>query len=203
MFWEIPRIWNNSDVYVLGGGKSLSTFNFNMLKGKNCVGCNDNYLLGPEIIEFVCFGDCNWFLKYHKDQLKKFEATVITNNNNDKISSWVKRCQKTDHRLTLAEDSLCWFQNTGIMAVELACKLGAKNVYLLGFDMKLTDAQANYYNNLKDKPNALLYPRFLKMFKLFEAQRKSMFPAVNIVNLTESSDLDLYVKKSRKEFFHE
>lgn len=198
--WKIPKIWDG-DSYIVGGGKSLSTFPFEKLKGKRVIGCNDSYLLGDTICDFICFGDLGWY-NIHQKGLLKYTKPIIASVSPRKlqiINKNVKFCERTTARLSQRRDTLGWFSNTGIMGIELAMKLGSKRIYLLGFDMQLTDGIANWYSNLKDKPNSAVYDKFLRNFKGFDLQKQSYFPDIEIINLNPNSGLELYEKKDWSE----
>lgn len=193
-FASIPRIWEG-ECFVIGGGKSLSTFSFDKLKDKQVIGCNDAYLLGAEICNFCCFGDAGWHNIHGKRLESEYKSLVYGNAEKIKPVSNVKICRRTDGLVKPEVQCLGWFQNTGAMGIELAAKLGATTIYLLGFDMKLTENEANWYKNLKDKPNAKVYPKFIKWFTRFAQEMKKTFPDVKIINLNPDSGLEIFPKE--------
>ena len=195
--WEIPRIWNGR-CYALGGGRSLSEFDFNKLAGLNVVGCNDAYLLGAGIVPINCFGDASWFTHYHKQDTSKYDGVLVTNAPlTGEIPKYIKHCKRTDiHvKLTAEQNRLSWFSNTGVLAVELALKLGATEIILLGYDMKAPSvAENNWYTRRKADSSLKVYTRFMLKFKEFERQRQMLFPNAKIINANPDSALALYEK---------
>ncbi len=74
------RTWPGSEVFIIGGGKSLEGFDWSLLRPELTIGCNDAYLLGEEVCKIAIFGDNKWYLK-HKEKLSKFKNRVFTNAN--------------------------------------------------------------------------------------------------------------------------
>jgi len=198
--WKPETIWKDEDVFIIGGGASLKNFDFNLLKSKHTIGCNTAFRLGVEICKICFFGDMKWFKKY-KDELANYQGTVITNClqlYNSKIPwlYYVKREAKGLHT-----DKIGWNGNSGASAINLALLLGAKTVYLLGFDMCLSGGRANWYENPFDKPNEAIYRLFLKRFKDVAKDLDVKFPDRQIINITKNSALDMFPKVDLDEFF--
>ena len=88
MVWQVPRIWEGGDVWILGGGPSVPTqFDIpselvqNVIKGtmtpkeyspymeklhnKHVIGINCSYLIG-DWMDIIFFGDHGFFLAHQK-----------------------------------------------------------------------------------------------------------------------------------------
>jgi uncharacterized Rossmann fold enzyme len=200
--WVPEKVWDNQEVYIIGGGKSLEHFDWNLLKDKFVIGCNDAYKLGSFICDICVFGDAKWF-DFHKQELVHYKGTVFTNNSRLHKKSpvtWLWTMRREGSGLHL--DALGWNFSTGALAVNLALLLGAKKIYLLGFDMKLSkDGDNNWHPNKLDKPNKTLFPKFVKGFLRVKADLEKKFADVEVFNITDDSDLNVFPKIGVKEFW--
>ena len=81
----------------------------------------------------------------------------------------------------------------GLAATSLAVLLGARNVVLLGFDMKLGVNgethwhQPSVYTNM---PGKKTHPYFIEGFKILAGQMKNHYPKVGIWNATKGSAIE-------------
>ena len=100
MIWQVPRIWEGGDVWILGGGPSVpKQFNIpdkvvqevvagaspsvyspymSFLHNKHVIGINVAYLIG-DWIDMVFFGDASFFLP-HQQRLAVFTGMKLYNN---------------------------------------------------------------------------------------------------------------------------
>ena len=196
--WIPVKWWDGQDAFIIGGGDSLKSFDWNLLRAENTIGCNDAFLHGVDICKVCVFGDILWF-KAFKRQLEQFKGTVFTNV--QKLSklriNWLWTMDRAASGLHGKDDkSLGWNYSTGALAVNLALLLGAKHIYLIGFDMQLSkDGKSNWHLNKIDKPDAKIYTKFIKGFgKLNNELHK--FPGVEIINVTDDSKLEVFPKVS-------
>lgn len=203
MYWVPKEIWEGQDVYIIGGGPSLKTFDWNLLLDKNTIGCNSAFILGAEICKICAFGDFKWW-KHYKEDLKSYKGMVVTNSPRiarlpDKEILGVRRKGRG-----LSNDIyfLAWNGNTGAMAVNLALLLGARRVFLLGFDMKLSEkGRANWHDKRYERVKADVYKRFMQGFRYAADDLPIKFPGREVINLTEDSLLDVFPKQSVLEHF--
>ena len=204
--WVPVETWKDLDVFIIGGGNSLRNFDWNLLKDECTIGCNSAFIHGSEICNICIFGDTKWFNKF-KGELNHFDGLVFTSHREYMYSKiewlwWLPRKPKG-----LSKKELGWNKNTGSNAINLALILGAKRVYLLGFDMKLLDPKCpNWHDRLIHKLdifNAELYKRFNKGFKEVARCLPRAFPGSQIINVTDDSNLDAFPKISLKDFWKE
>jgi len=203
--WTPEAKWQGQDAFIIGGGHSLESFDFNLLKpeGILTIGCNDAYLRGSDICNICFFADNKWW-KEHKVQLEQFKGAVFTNcpQLQKNTTSWLWIMGRHDRGLSLT--ALGWNHNTGAGAVNLALLLGAKRIFLLGFDMHLSrNGRSNWHNNNLDKPNKKIYLRFLKGFERLKKDLPEKFPGREIINITDDSSLNIFPKIAVKKFWNE
>jgi len=200
--WRPEKIWQGRDAFVIGGGKSLEFFNWDLLKRELTVGCNAAYTLGADVCKVCVFGDWKFF-KVNQKELAKYKGITFTN---------LPNLQKTDlpwlwtlprQMRGLHQDALGWNQNTGYAAINLVLLLGAKRIFLLGFDMHLTKGKANWHNKGLDKPSEGVYKKFMNNDKCILADWKSKFGSTEIINVTDDSALNIFPKVRVDAFWKE
>lgn len=191
--WIPTARWEGRDVFVIGGGTSLEKFDWSLLREECTVGCNDAYLLGAETCKICFFGDPKWW-KLHRHRIVKYEGLVFTSHSDFQRTKldWVWTLPRKVNGL--ATDALGWNKNTGASAVNLALILGAKRVFLLGFDMFLSNDKANWHPNLVSKPDPTVYKTFIKGFQQVARDLNRVFPGREIINVTDNSGLDMFPK---------
>ena len=208
--WIPEKLWLGRDVFIVGGGDSLRNFDWEILKKEFVIGCNTAYTLGKEICDICVFGDVKWFtgnskgFKGHKLQLEKYKGAVFTNApalQNTTIP-WVWTMPRETKGLHT--NALGWNANTGSIAVNLALLLGAKRIFLLGFDMHLSKkGNPNWHDKVIDKPRKDVYQRFINGFLRVAEDLKKKFPDVEVFNVTSDSDLEVFPKIDFDKFWME
>jgi len=159
MKWQVPRIWEGGDVWILGGGPSV-TKQFNIpdnivhdvmqgitsptiyspymeaLHSKHVIGINVAYLIG-EWIDMVFFGDNKFFLR-HKERLALWPGLKVSCHSGIEKYPWVKYLPRDTTRprgISSNPKTVSWNANSGASAISVAANAGAKRIILLGFDM--------------------------------------------------------------------
>ena len=201
--WLPKTWWEGQDAYIIGGGDSLKDFDWQLLKGKCTIGCNSAFTLGADICKVNIFGDVKWFDVY-KEELSKYKGVLFTNSPqlvHTKIP-WLWTMERQARGLHT--NALGWNGNTGASAINLAILLGARRIYLLGFDMKLgINDKPNWHDRQIEKPNPEVYDKFKDCFNRVVLDWKNKFPEVEIFNVCKDSDLDCFPKIDSDVFWKE
>jgi len=217
-WWTVPNVWQDEEVFIVGGSPSFATFDFNRLRSKHVIGCNDAFRLGAHIVDISVFGDKGWFTRNQKD-LMSFDNLIVTNHQSLKSQApWVKVCAR--HNTAVGKGNhLGWYFNTGILAINLACSLGASTVYLLGYDMKMRETthvseipelaipyrvkkltgagvqrNSNWYANIGGHNMPRTYQKFLHYYNMFKKDLDKAYPNVQIINTNPDSALSIWPK---------
>ena len=201
--WEPEAKWLDQDVFIIGGGRSLKTFDWDLLIPELTIGCNTAYELGEAICKICVFGDIKWWHK-HKSHLAEYKGVVFTNASqliNKNTTPWLWTMRREAHGLH--HNALGWNSNTGSIAINLALILGAKRIYLLGYDMQLSEGKPNWHDNLIDKPNAAIYNKSQEGFKKVHIDWQKKFSDREIINVTDNSNLDTFPKIGTQEFWND
>jgi hypothetical protein len=172
MNWRVPRIWEDGDVWILGGGPSVfaqfdipnevvsgvlagtsppSVYSpyMSALHDKHVIGINVAYLIG-DWIDMVFFGDSGFYLT-HRTRLAQFPGLKVTCHNGANRESWVKflgRDGRKPRGISTAANLVSWNGNSGASAISVAAWAGAKRIILLGFDMRLNGDNRQHWHDL-------------------------------------------------------
>lgn len=155
-YWTVPNIWEGGEAWIIGGGRSIrvmaglednlseeklvegvNNFLKPLLERKHIIGLNKAVLLG-EWVDIVYFGDSR-FLNWQREALKARRGWVVSCATGMEKFKWIKTLKRCANRgqginFNWPRDQVGWFGNTGASAINLAAWLGAKTIYLLGFD---------------------------------------------------------------------
>lgn len=204
--WIPQTLWLGQECFIIGGGDSLRGFDWELLKGKLTIGCNDAYIVNPTI---CVFGDAKeqWMQK-HSSGLGRYVANggfALTNQPRlvqRNPYSWLHTIGRRGSGLH--KDALGWNNNTGALAINLALVLGAKKIYLLGYDLGIVPGgKANWYSDVVKPPNHALFAKFTRGFGQVEKDRKILFPNCEVVNVSDVSKLEVFPKVGFKQFWKE
>lgn len=191
--WTPTREWEGQEAYLIGGGPSLFGFDFHSLPYRT-IGCNDAFHLGPAIIHTCIFGDMSWWQR-NKWDLEKFTGRIVTacpGMMNLKVPRLLK--MKREKEGVHQGDTLGWNFSTGAMAINLAISMGAKGIFLLGYDLNSSGGRSHWHQYNAKPIIESSYQKFLRGFrKVAEGVPKD----VQVFNVTDgSSRLDCFEKMS-------
>ena len=179
MGWNVPRMWEGGDVWLIGGGPSVteqfevpqkiiqqvlskelppSAYSPYMkaIHNKHVIGINAAYLIG-DWIDMVFFGDKRWFLENRK-RLAEFPGLKVTchpnlTNNDAEQIKVLPRHKKHGKGISPDSGRVCWNGNSGAAAISVAVNAGASRIILLGFDMKLDENNKQHWHGLYGSAN--------------------------------------------------
>lgn len=178
-YWQIPRIWEGGECWILGGGPSLprefgvpeSLIEMVMKKKEppavyspylspihrqHIIGVNVAFQLGTWI-DFIFFGDGRGFLLPFRRQLASHPAIKVCCDPtvNDSWIKIVNRDLDKPHGISTEQCRVSWNHNSGAAAINFAYYLGCKRVILVGFDMKLNDKYNQHWHDLYGRQNRI------------------------------------------------
>lgn len=174
MIWGIPKIWQDSECFILGGGasiieqfnipqeivsevragtKPLSAYSPYMeaIHHKRVIGVNTSFMIGTWI-DMLFFGDRGFYLPREK-QILNFPRPRISCHEaflKHPVIKYVAKDNNHSKGLTTKPDHISWNTNSGTAAINLAMHLGARRIILLGFDMDMVDGNKHWHNEYKN-----------------------------------------------------
>ena len=207
--WTPETIWDRQDALIIGGGPSIKNLDWSLFEKENTIGCNTAFIHGPNVCKICIFGDYVWWTKFQTRLQEYADAggVVFTNNHKITASNYKFKWVWTIGRETkgLHRRSLGWNGNIGASAINLAILLGAKRVFLLGYDMKIIDGRSNWHDYILNRKlvRPSVYVKFSTQYIPVIKDWKSKFPDVEIWNVTSDSGLskDLIPWLSPTEFW--
>jgi len=172
MHWRVPPIWEGGEVWILGGGPSVtkqfgipdeivndvksgklppSAYSPYMegIHKKHVIGVNVSFLIGTWI-DVCFFGDGKFFTQY-RIELAQWPGLKVTCNAGSTKIPWIKYLARdTTHALGISSKSeaVSWNHNSGSAAVSMAANAGAKRIILVGFDMSLNTTGSKHWHQL-------------------------------------------------------
>lgn len=194
--WKPDQRWNGADVYVIGGGPSLTGFDFTLLHGRNTIGCNAAFKLGAAVCNVVFFSDLKWFFHF-KDELAKFDGDVVTHclrlAPRLRDYPWLKMVRR--EKRGLHRHAVGFGGNSGCSAAALALLMGAKRVFLLGCDCKAPSVQEAHWHKWEvEELNLKVMPKFLEGWGAIAIDLPRVFPGCEIINLNPDSAIPFFPK---------
>jgi len=205
------RSWKDKPCFVVGGGPSLATFDWELLRGKRTIGVNRVYeKIDPTIIFSMDTRFLRWILegKYGSEATERFKSSKAY-----KVWLCTYNCKlpREIHIVKVWENYSRGFRafpdtmingighgnNSGYGALNLAVCLGANPIYLLGFDMKYKDKRTHWHEGHPVPHKANTVQKFMKYFQLVAIKTKEM--GIEVINLSPSSALPYFPKKPLEE----
>lgn len=211
--WKPELIWKNQDVFIIGGGTSLQTFDWSLLKNEKTIGCNNAFRLGTDICDVCVFVDRKFIFDAPNhprsgfyDKLAEYGKTnlVVTNDTQLKTRkepwiNWMLRRPRGLHY-----DALGYNANCGAVAINVALLMGAATIYLLGIDMHLGEnKRPNWHSHIIDKPSEEVYGRMLASFGWVKKDLELKFPGRRVFNVNANSNLQIFPKLDPEIFWAE
>jgi len=220
MPWNVPRMWEGGECYIIGGGTSMPRqFNvpkllieevvsgkklpdeyspyLSLLHNRHVIGVNAAYTIG-NWIDICFFGDMGFFNK-HMKQLVRFPGLKVSCNSVVQRFSWVKFLKQSRVKgrgIAPRNTEVVWGLNSGAAAINLAVHTGAKRIVLLGFDMKLDEHTQSHWHGLYKKrtPKDLerSFNKHLRIFPAIAKDAKKM--GIEILNANPDSGLQVFKK---------
>lgn len=175
-------------VIVVGGGPSLRGFDWNRLKGLHTIGCNFSC---PEP-EVSISHDATFVRPAPRGCMEEWlKVPGLHVHVNRQLQAPVPGVIFLNHLKEYSDDyakGIMAGSNCGIAAINLADCLGARSIYLIGFDMKGENGQsANWHDRYKRKSNERIYDRYIKDFGGIAGRVRAL-----VVNLTPDSRLECF-----------
>lgn len=187
--------------FLIGGGESLRSFDFDKIKEEYTIGINKSFLHFPS--NFLYLSDASFYSKIQADpdlvsKWREFKGIKVMPS--PQIENMMVDCYtiRRNNKYTLPssfKDGINPGNNSGYGALMLAISLGFSVIYLLGYDFHChssTHWHEGYEKQTLDYQNMKLHT-FLTPFLLSAADIKRSESTV--INLNKKSALSCFIKK--------
>lgn len=186
------------DVFVIGGGPSLRNFDPKILEGRDVIVTNEAFSMIPDA-KVLVFVDIGWWQGRKQAVLDTFTGTIIGRG----PYSSMYRADKIVNVAFRSGDY--WSEdprqlggrNSGLAAINAAVLMGARRVFLLGFDMRSVGDRNNYH---------ILHPtsvgrqqhRYLNIFlpEMVKASQRIEALGHIVINCTPDSALTCFPERT-------
>ena len=226
MQWDIPKIWQGGDVWILGGGSSLvqqfnipnnivedvrsgkcsiaaySPYLFELHK-KHILAVNTSFLLG-NWVDMLFFGDdtfydlCSREITMYKGLKVSCHFKFDALKYKKKGIRYIKKSIKREG-ISIKKGEIAWNKNSGAAAINIAVHTGAKRIILVGFDMALDENQNQHWHSFYKQPKAteILFAKHLEGFGAIKEDADKL--GVTIINTSMDSKIKQFEKINYKE----
>jgi hypothetical protein len=132
-YWDIPQEWVGETAFIIAGGPSFGMIDAELLRGQHVIAINSSFKAVP-FADFIIFADSRWFEHCRMD-VEHFKGRIVScsqSQRDARLLRVARRTRPTDD----SRDTLFVQFTTATAAIELAVKLGAAKIVLLGLDGK-------------------------------------------------------------------
>lgn len=206
--------WKGETAFIIGGGPSVNAVDLGPIKHRNVLGINNAYKLG-EWVDVVFAMDCNWWLGtpeqtdghylladdtwgplYYHPAIKVTQCQRLNKARYPNVHTLkVEQHEGIDTR----PGKIACYKHSGHGAINLAVKLGATRLVLVGFDMQKRPQGHNWHSDhTKPVPDDIYQKRFIP------ALRSTVKPlrerGVEVINACPDSALIDWPRMSLEEY---
>jgi len=202
--------WSGKKCFLLGGGPSLKGFDYNFLSGQLTIGINRTfevfeptllYCMDARFYDWVVFGEpgkgVDLERKKRWNSLLSLKVFLGTKGKKYKEGVVTVR-RRTEQTISLdLKKGIYGGTNSGFGALMLAIALGAKEIYLLGYDFKVEEKDTHWHNGygwLSKKKQENVLKTYIKIFERFAPTIDRM--GIKVINLNPDSALRCFRRES-------
>jgi hypothetical protein len=193
---------SNKDFYLIGGGPSVNQFDLEQLRGKNTIGCNEAFRLGPEICKNLIFSDNLWFIaNIHAIEVEAergMQVWSVCPTTENFVLPWLHQMTRVNSGLH-RPPALGLNGSTGAAAINLAVNLGADRIFLIGYDLGADEQGRTHWHNSYQRPTSEeSFARHRNGFEYIAKALSKFAPEVQVINLNPASKLEMFDKYTDK-----
>ena len=191
----LPRIYDGTTVYCVGGGPSLRDFDWKRLRDKNVVAINRGMQLLPTA-RVIFWSDFRFWRYYGEDVLAHAAEFKITINDASVLAA--RKCGI--ELFNVPHTGCSGFEydprgikhgkNSGYAAINIAAHLGAKRIVLLGYDMKWSSAATHWHDGYVTTHTEAKLDGYLAEFPGLVGPLHSL--GIEVVNACEDSRIECW-----------
>jgi len=205
MNWKVPRIWKDETVYLFGGGSSLvETILPYDFSDRHVIGVNNAFRLRN--VDILYFGDAKFYW-WNEEEIQAFKGLKITSDQGIQHGNKSVRGEPEIKVVPVGKfkglesrrDRIGWNRSSGAAAINVAIHLGAKQIILLGYDMRVVDGKKNWMVHEKENTNQNPYSFMITGFSQI-ANSLGEF-GIEIINATPGSKIRVFLKAGLKDIF--
>lgn len=181
-------------MYLIAGGPSLDEFPWDKLRGEPCIAITRSFERAPWA-DVLYFTDARFWEWYHAE-LSTWKGNIVTAAKPARIHPTFPRMEF--YKLTMARgldlrpNCLRHGNSSGYAAINLAVHLGAKRIYLLGYDMKFKDGKSHHHGGHPVRNTETVFTKMLPFFpSIVEPLKKH---GIEVLNANPDSAIECFPK---------
>ena len=178
--------------YLAGGGPSLKNFDWSRLYNKNTIAINRSFQKLPNA-PVVLFQDFHFWQWYEKE-LVTHPGLIVTCEKritHPKVNIYKKSGPRgIDERPGYLRTG----NNSGFAAINLAYHLGAKTIFLLGYDMQFKEGESHWHNGYKIENYEKVFKKMIMYFESVVVPLEKH--GIDIYNACPDSKIECFTKVS-------
>ena len=192
-FGKVDPVFRGETIYIVGGGPSLKSFDFDTLKLKKTIAINKAFYSVPfaSVLYWTDSRVYNWY----QNDIDNFNGLKFTIGRNRNYNDSVTVLRK-GNKFGLEEnsDAIAHGNNSGYAAINLAYHLGASKIVLLGFDMVTNDHESHFHDGYPTRKtkNSTYQIQFIPAFPHIASALKNK--KIKVYNTNPKSLLDCFPK---------
>ena len=193
---ELKRKFNNKNVFIVAGGPSVSEIDINLLNNQCTIAINRSYEILPNA-SALYWCDASW-ISEHYDSVSnhncelRFHARAGSSHPDDDyrgLANSTILSRTSEYGFDTNMNNVCG-NNSGAHAINIAVNMKAKNIILLGYDMKLDGSRTHWHDGYSYGMRQNTYSEmFIPSINSMAKKIKELNINVNIVNANFESDL--------------
>ena len=205
--WRVPPLWRGERVFCVASGPSSVDLDLSVLDGRRVIAINDNYRRCP-FADLLYFCDWKWWRWHHdRAEFQTFAGIKVTLDERvaaaDPRIFWLKNGDSGEAgsagRAGLSErsDSLRTGRNSGYQALNLAVHLGAREIVLIGYDMKVgPKGEEHWFGQHRDRQGRIV-PTTASSIAKWATHFETLLPdlawrGVTVLNAGPDSAIDCF-----------
>lgn len=193
-WWPQGLLIDSGPVFILGGGPSLADVDLSLLRGHPVMALNSSavacFHAGLED-QMLFFMDSGWWQR-NRSICEAWRGEIFTCSRTAKREApkLVKRIEMTSPAPEFPPPGapyIRWGKSSGHLGISLAVAMGASNIILLGYDMRIIDGRSHHHPHYDRPVDPATYDLFLQHFEGWDSEARAV--GVEIVNATPESAL--------------
>lgn len=190
-YQAVHPVWDGGAAYLVGGGPSLRSFPWEQLEGKHVVAINRAFQAVPTAAALY-WNDFRFF-HWFRREISAFDGMKVTCRPNKSYPSDVVVLRRIrSHAISMQPECIADANNSGYAAINLAVKLGARRVYLLGYDLRVTPASTHWHDGYPRRHNPGVFGKLHAHFAALAQELPRL--GVEVWNANPSSLLRAFPK---------
>jgi hypothetical protein len=141
--WQIKPEWQGETAFIVASGPSVKSVDLELLRGRRVIAVNSSFEAVP-FADIAIFGDARWW-EVNRAKFEHFKGRICCGSQSPRDVKLLRVRRKPPPPSSEADVLVLQF-TTSTAAMDLAAKLGAKRIVILGMDGKNSDNGTTHHH---------------------------------------------------------